>query len=89
MTYSTCTINTGENESMVRYILDEYPMMELKPIHTTIGGPGWIGFGLNAEECQYVRRFDPTDATVDDSIGFFVAKFGKRLHAILTTETFK
>jgi 16S rRNA C967 or C1407 C5-methylase (RsmB/RsmF family) len=80
MTYSTCTINTGENETMVRYILDQYPMMELLPIHTTsIGGPGWIGFGLNDDECQCVRRFDPTNTTLDDSIGFFVAKFRKRI----------
>ena len=80
MTYSTCTINTGENEAMVRYILDEYPMMELLPIHTSIGGPGWVGFGLNADEIEYVRRFDPTHATIDDSIGFFVARFGKRIY---------
>jgi 16S rRNA C967 or C1407 C5-methylase (RsmB/RsmF family) len=80
MTYSTCTIHTSENETMVRYILDEYPMMKLIPIRTPIGGPGWIGFGLSAEECQCVRRFDPTDVSVDDSIGFFVAKFGKKLH---------
>jgi methyltransferase NSUN6 len=81
MTYSTCTINTGENETMVRYIMDEYPIMELLPILTSIGGPGWNGFGLNADECQFVRRFDPTDATVDDSIGFFVAKFRKKYKA--------
>jgi methyltransferase NSUN6 len=80
MTYSTCTIHTNENEIMVRYILDEYPIMELLPIHNTgIGGPGWFGYGLNEDECQYVRRFDPTDASVDDSIGFFVAKFRKRI----------
>ena len=84
MTYSTCTIHTGENESMVRYILDEYPMMELIPIlHTPIGGPGWLGFGLTADECQYVRRFDPTDQSVDDSIGFFVAKFRKQRSTII------
>lgn len=81
MTYSTCTINTGENETMVRHILDEYPMMELQPIHISVGGPGWVGFGLNAEDCQYVRRFDPTNASVDDSIGFFVAKFRKKYNA--------
>jgi methyltransferase NSUN6 len=80
MTYSTCTIHSGENEAMVRYILDEYVMMTLIPIKASIGGPGWLGFGLDAEECQHVRRFDPTDSTADDSIGFFVAKFRKQNH---------
>lgn len=79
LTYSTCTIHTGENEIMVQYILDKYPSkMQLVPIRQSrVGSPGWAGYGLNEEECSYVRRFDPTDQTKDDTIGFFIAKFRK------------
>jgi methyltransferase NSUN6 len=79
MTYSTCTIHTGENETMVRYVLDTYTMMELLPITIpNVGNSGWPGFGLTTEQCDFVRRFDPTDTTIDDTIGFFIAKFRKK-----------
>jgi 16S rRNA C967 or C1407 C5-methylase (RsmB/RsmF family) len=74
MTYSTCTFHCPENEGMVRHILDEYPSMQLLPIDIPLGSPGLIGHGLSDEQCAMVRRFDPT---VDESIGFFVAKFQK------------
>ena len=77
MTYSTCTIHHQENEEMVRYLLDEYhPTMELVPINVPLGGPGLPGLGLSADECNAVRRFDPSD-TDSDTMGFFVAKFRK------------
>jgi 16S rRNA C967 or C1407 C5-methylase (RsmB/RsmF family) len=63
---------------MVRYILDKYPTMKLLPIRIPgVGGPGWPGYGLSSEQCSFVRRFDPTDRTIDDTIGFFIAKFRK------------
>jgi 16S rRNA C967 or C1407 C5-methylase (RsmB/RsmF family) len=75
LTYSTCTINADENEGMVRYIMDEYPCMQLQPIEVDIGLCGLPGFGLGDKERSYVRRFDPSDTA--DTMGFFVAKFRK------------
>jgi 16S rRNA C967 or C1407 C5-methylase (RsmB/RsmF family) len=77
MTYSTCTIHMLENESMVRHILDTYPSLELLPIGDNIGLAGLPGAGLNEKECEYVRRFDPSDEQAD-TMGFFLAKFRKR-----------
>lgn len=75
LTYSTCTINSSENERMVRHILDEYPFMTLLPIEIQLGLPGLPGVGLNDQERSMVRRFDPTDEA--DTMGFFIAKFVK------------
>lgn len=77
MTYSTCTIHVLENEAMVAHILTEYPCMELLPIDIGLGLPGIGGLGLDERECSFVRRFDPSDAA--DTMGFFVAKFRKKL----------
>lgn len=76
LTYSTCTFHVEENERMVRHILDDYPVMELVPITIGVGLPGLPGHGLTTDECQRVRRFDPTDSA--DTMGFFIAKFRKR-----------
>ena len=75
MTYSTCTFNAAENEDMVRHILDEYPCMKLVPITYNIGYSGLPGRGLSDEERKMVRRFDSSG--LDDTMGFFVAKFFK------------
>lgn len=82
MTYSTCTINADENEGMVNHILNTYPCMELLPIELPsswndkdIGSSGLDGFGLSAEQRNYVRRFDPSGTA--DTMGFFVALFRK------------
>ena len=79
LTYSTCTINASENEGMIRYILQEYPCMELLPVipSLNVGQPGLEGYGLTEEERKYVRRFDPSDE-VADTMGFFVALFRKQ-----------
>jgi methyltransferase NSUN6 len=83
MTYSTCTMNSTENESMVNFILQEYPWMELIPlgVEESMGGcfgrPGLQGFGLNEVHRLLVRRFDPGDIE-QDTMGFFVARFRKR-----------
>ena len=77
MTYSTCTISASENESMVRYILDNFPSLQLIPIKCKLGIPGLSGVGLNEDECSKVRRFDPHHT--QDTMGFFVALFQKNL----------
>ena len=81
MTYSTCTFHADENEKMVRYILDEYPNLQLQPVlpeeSIMVGIPGLKGMGLNDTERSYVRRFDPD--MEQDTIGFFVAKFRKSM----------
>lgn len=80
MTYSTCTIHSLENEDMIRYLLDHYPIMELVsvPLSPKLGRPGLPDRLLTPDECLAVRRFDPTDK-VTDTMGFFVAKFRKKL----------
>lgn len=76
MTYSTCTINTLENEENVKFILGEFPCMRLESLSHLPGLPGLPDKGLTEEECRKVRRFDPTDTSID-TMGFFLAKFQK------------
>lgn len=82
--YSTCTINPGENEALVRYALDKHKFLSLAPQHPKLGGPGLIGHcelfdgkyreeWLTKSEAELVQRFDPSSST--DTIGFFIAKF--------------
>ncbi|XP_004491318.1 rRNA (cytosine-C(5))-methyltransferase NOP2C [Cicer arietinum] len=81
--YSTCTINPGENEALVRYALDKYKYLSLAPQHPKIGGPGLVGScefpdgyvdeWLRPGEENLVQRFDPSSPL--DTIGFFIAKF--------------
>ncbi|PKA47201.1 16S rRNA (cytosine967-C5)-methyltransferase [Apostasia shenzhenica] len=63
--YSTCTINPGENEALVRYALDKYRFLSLAPQNPRVGGPGLMG------KCEHFRGkhsdyafccFDETDA---------------------------
>ncbi|KAK9742254.1 hypothetical protein RND81_03G159000 [Saponaria officinalis] len=80
--YSTCTINPGENEALVRYALDNYSFLALAAQHPKIGGPGLVGRcemsdgyveeWLRPGEEDLVQRFDPS---LTDTIGFFIAKF--------------
>lgn len=81
--YSTCTINPGENEGLVRYALDTYKFLSLASQHPRVGGPGLVGGcqlsngyteeWLRPGEEDLVQRFDPSSAL--DTIGFFIAKF--------------
>ncbi|KAG6658122.1 hypothetical protein CIPAW_04G138100 [Carya illinoinensis] len=81
--YSTCTINPGENEALVRYALDTYKFLSLAQQHPSIGGPGLLGGcefpdgyteeWLRPGEEKLVQRFDPSGPL--DTIGFFIAKF--------------
>ncbi|KNA09763.1 hypothetical protein SOVF_150590 [Spinacia oleracea] len=82
LVYSTCTINPGENEALVRYALDTYKFLSLAPQHPRVGGPGLVGRcelsdgyieeWLRPGEEELVQRFDPSTS---DTIGFFIAKF--------------
>ncbi|XP_027172981.1 putative methyltransferase NSUN6 [Coffea eugenioides] len=81
--YSTCTINPGENEGLVRYALDTYKFLSLASQHPRVGGPGLVGGcqlsdgyteeWLRPGEEDLVQRFDPSSPL--DTIGFFIAKF--------------
>ncbi|XP_060187145.1 rRNA (cytosine-C(5))-methyltransferase NOP2C isoform X2 [Lycium barbarum] len=81
--YSTCTINPGENEALVRYALNTYEFLSLASQHPKIGGPGLTGScqlpdgfveeWLKPGEENLVQRFDPSSDL--DTIGFFIAKF--------------
>ncbi|KAG2583464.1 rRNA (cytosine-C(5))-methyltransferase NOP2C-like isoform X3 [Panicum virgatum] len=82
--YSTCTINPGENEALVRYALDTYKFLSLVSQHPKVGGPGIVGScelfnktyteeWLTEHEAELVQRFDPSSPV--DTIGFFIAKF--------------
>ena len=37
-------------------------------------GAGWAGGGLTDAECSMVQRFDPSTASGEATIGFFVAR---------------
>ncbi|CAL4998292.1 unnamed protein product [Urochloa decumbens] len=82
--YSTCTINPGENEALVRYALGTYKFLSLASQHPKVGGPGIVGScelfnktyteeWLTEHEAELVQRFDPSSPV--DTIGFFIAKF--------------
>ncbi|KAK4484308.1 hypothetical protein RD792_006885 [Penstemon davidsonii] len=83
LVYSTCTINPGENEALVRYALDTYKFLSLASQHPRVGGPGLVGAcqfsdgsreeWLRPGEEDLVQRFDPSSSL--DTIGFFIAKF--------------
>ncbi|KAK4322389.1 hypothetical protein Pmani_006848 [Petrolisthes manimaculis] len=93
LVYSTCTITSEENEKMVKWVLDNFSDMELVEIDMELGRPGLPHCGLNEEQCRKVRRFGPTfiqdssspktltDSNLasedNDTIGFFIAMFGK------------
>mmetsp|Transcript_17380 Transcript_17380/g.36703 ORF Transcript_17380/g.36703 Transcript_17380/m.36703 type:complete len:552 (+) Transcript_17380:218-1873(+) len=77
MTYSTCTINTAENEEMVKFILSEFPCMKLVPISPELPGcAGLPGVGLTDQQRGMVKRFDPSGEA--DTMGLFAAKFSKQ-----------
>nr|XP_004305841.2 PREDICTED: putative methyltransferase NSUN6 [Fragaria vesca subsp. vesca] len=83
LVYSTCTINPGENEAVVRYALDTYKFLSLAQQNPRIGGPGLVGHfefpdgyteeWLRLGQEELVQRFDPSSPL--DTIGFFIAKF--------------
>lgn len=81
LVYSTCTLHPQENENMVAYVLKTYPFMKLiQPFENDsemrFGSMGLKGQELCDEGIALVQRFDPS---VDDTIGFFCAKFRKSM----------
>ncbi|EFN59890.1 hypothetical protein CHLNCDRAFT_132901 [Chlorella variabilis] len=85
LVFSTCSINPGENEANVRWLLDTFPGMRLVQQAPRLGQPGLTGNVvlpcgrtqqlLSEKEAALVQRFDPSAPL--DTIGFFVAKFEK------------
>jgi methyltransferase NSUN6 len=75
LVYSTCTINPRENEQMVRYALDNFPLALVQQ-EIFVGETGLLNQGLNEEEASLVQRFDPSNVELD-TMGFFCAKFIK------------
>jgi 16S rRNA C967 or C1407 C5-methylase (RsmB/RsmF family) len=78
LTYSTCTIHGEENEGICYYILHKYPFMRLLPIDKECLKEekqwGLPGLGLSDDERRCVKRYDPS---LEDTVGFFIAKFIK------------
>ena len=84
----------GENEGNVRFALDRWGggrmshhggscRLALIPAEPLIGHPGLTGSSggqqwLTEDEARLVQRFDPSDRTGDDTMGFFIAKFEKK-----------
>jgi len=72
--YSTCTLAPEENEFVVKFILDKFPLRleEIKlPIKTRKGITRWQGERL-CKEIKKCCRIYPQD---NNSEGFFIAKF--------------
>ncbi|DBA85330.1 TPA: hypothetical protein ACH3X2_006018 [Trebouxia sp. C0005] len=87
LVYSTCTINPGENEANVHFVLKTFDNMRLVSQQPYVAGHGLTGQythndahredWLTPEQASLVQRFDPCSKT--DTIGFFIAKFCKAL----------
>jgi 16S rRNA C967 or C1407 C5-methylase (RsmB/RsmF family) len=82
LVFSTCTINPLENEANVGWALATFPCLTLAPHGPRLGGPGLTAPAaggeawLTAEQAALVQRFSPD---VSDTIGFFVARFEKKM----------
>jgi methyltransferase NSUN6 len=68
-------LNPYENEAVVAWCLNNYADMELLTPNIILGGPGLPGYGLKADECSKVQRFDPVSNP--ETVGFFIAKLRK------------
>ncbi len=74
--FSTCTLNTNENEWVVAWILENYgEQMELVPVNIQWSSPWLPWFGLSDEDCTKVARFWPH---IQHTGGFWVSKFIKQ-----------
>lgn len=74
--YSTCSLNTEENEEVVQSVLSHYGKeFELENLQRRL--PGWKNFGKQNYECgKYCLRTVPE---TDKCHGFFVAKFIRKI----------
>ena len=77
MVYSTCTLEPGENEGIVSYLLDKFPNASIEKINLNIvKSPAvldWKGVNIR-EECKDCIRIYPQD---NDSEGFFITRIRK------------
>ncbi|GLV35936.1 uncharacterized protein CBL_09846 [Carabus blaptoides fortunei] len=76
LVYSTCTVTLDENEGMVAWALETFNCLVLTLATPKLGGHGWPGTKLTADQLQMLQRFGPDDSV--DSIGFFIAHFTKK-----------
>ena len=72
--YNTCTITLAENEGNVARILDTFDA-ELVSSGVALGREGAPHPALSIDETRKLRRFWPH---LDDSIGYFIAKFRRK-----------
>jgi 16S rRNA (cytosine1407-C5)-methyltransferase len=78
--FSTCTLNTNENEWVVAWVLENYgDQVELVPVSIAWSSPWLSWYGLSDEDCLKVARLWPH---IHQSWGFWVSKFIKRRDAI-------
>lgn len=77
MLYATCTYNPEENEAIVAHLLERREAQVLRiesPLPFLPGLSGWKGT-THDKDMQHAARFYPH---LVDSVGFFMAKIGKR-----------
>lgn len=84
--YSTCSVNTEENEEVVQSALSQYgEEYELENLQSKL--KGWKHFGSKNYECgKYCLR---TEVETDKCHGFFVAKFIRKKPLCQTNVTQK
>ncbi len=73
--YSTCTLEPRENEGIVSWFLEQFPV-RIEPLSLGIGGPGRVEIagGRYHDEVRHAVRLHPGEAGTD---GFFLAAFTK------------
>ena len=70
LVYSTCTLTPDENESVVNFALENFPLeLDRQPIYF-----GSSGLSL-LDDAELVQRFYPD---IHDTSGYFIARFVKR-----------
>ena len=83
LVYSTCSVNPLENESNAAWLLGKWKEIRLVDVGVPFGRPGLLGYGLDKDCVDKVRRFGPPifneiiSNPIEDTIGFFIAKFTK------------